>query len=95
VDRIISPRRLYTLHAHQIHPRTDDPLRVAHRSRRRSPHQSPSSSAGGCCHDQGPETIITEASLSAPNVQWVNLHEGAGKTTHRHSIYEKDGWPTI
>jgi len=25
-------------------------------------------------------------------VQWVIIHEGDGKTTHRHSIYEKDGW---
>jgi len=49
--------------------------------------------AGGCCHDyKTQKTIITEGISARANVQWVIVHEGDGKTTHRHSIYEKDGW---
>src|SRR3954467_43775 len=49
--------------------------------------------AGGCCHDyKAQKTLITEGISARANVQWVIIHEGDGKTTHRHSIYEKDGW---
>jgi len=49
--------------------------------------------AGGCCHDyKTQKTIITQGISARANVQWVIIHEGDGKTTHRHSIYEKDGW---
>jgi type 1 glutamine amidotransferase len=49
--------------------------------------------AGGCCHDyKTQKTIITEGISARANVQWTIIHEGDGKTTHRHSIYEKDGW---
>ena len=41
---------------------------------------------------QAKKKIITEGISARANVQWVIVHEGDGKTTHRHSIYEKPGW---
>ena len=67
-------------------------LAAAPQPRCRSSRQSPARS-GGCCHDyKTQKTIITEGISARANVQWVIIHEGDGKTTHRHSIFEKDGW---
>ncbi|HEX8916570.1 MAG TPA: ThuA domain-containing protein [Humisphaera sp.] len=49
---------------------------------------------GGCCHDYGKQKQILQQGITAraAGVTIDVVHEGDGKTNHRHSIYEKPDW---
>jgi type 1 glutamine amidotransferase len=48
---------------------------------------------GGCCHDYARQKVILEQGIKARTAaEFTVVHEGDGKTDHRHSIYEKTEW---
>lgn len=48
---------------------------------------------GGCCHDYARQKEILQQGISArAPVEFTVVHEGDGKTDHRHSIFEKENW---
>ncbi|MDB5296969.1 MAG: hypothetical protein JWO31_2952 [Phycisphaerales bacterium] len=48
---------------------------------------------GGCCHDYAKQTVILQQGIAArAAVEFTVCHEGDGKTSQRHSVYEKPDW---